>query len=242
MTKDDMRLGVNIDHVATVREARKTFEPDPQQAAIDAQKAGCDGIVCHLRKDRRHINEEDCLNLKKIIHTHLNLEMSVDPEIVDIACKLKPDQATIVPENRQEITTEGGLDVVANLSAVKKTVQILHNSGVEVSLFIDPDNDQVDAAKDADVSIIEFHTGCFAESFNTGADYEKELSILKGCTEYALGKGLTVCAGHGLTYDNVVHVAQIDGIHELNIGHSIISKSIFTGIYEAVIQMKGLLP
>jgi len=236
-----VKLGVNIDHVATVREARKTFEPDPVQAAIVCEKAGCDGIVCHLRKDRRHINDSDLNKLKEAVTTRLNLEMSVDEEIVKIACRVKPDQATLVPENRQEITTEGGLDVVRNFEKVKAAVKDLSAEGIDVSLFIDPELKQVDAAERAGAKIIEFHTGRYAEEFNSGRDYKKELENLREMTGYARSKGLTACAGHGLNYLNTKPVSSIEGIYELNIGHSIISKAVFTGLQEAVKQMKELI-
>jgi len=236
-----VKLGVNIDHIATVREARKTFEPDPVEAARESEKAGCDAIVCHLRKDRRHINDRDLDLLKEAVTTRLNLEMSVDPEIVDIACRVRPDQATLVPENRQEITTEGGLDVVGNLETVKNVVERLAGEGIEVSLFIDPEPDQVEGAKKSGVKMIEFHTGRYAEEFNAGRDYEKELENLRGVTRFALENGFTVCAGHGLNYRNVTPVARIKDMYELNIGHSIISRAVFTGITEALRQMKGLM-
>lgn len=236
-----IKLGVNIDHVATVREARKTFEPDPAAAAILAEKAGCDGIVCHLRKDRRHIQDKDLRELKKKVKTRLNLEMSVDPEIVDIACGVKPEQATLVPENRQEITTEGGLDVIANFDIVKNVVKKLLSAGIEVSLFIDPVIKQVEASKKSGVKIIEFHTGRYAEAYNAGGDHLKELENLKEMSAAAIEAGLTVCAGHGLNYNNVAPVARIKGMYELNIGHSIISRAVFVGIKEAVKEMKGLI-
>ena len=236
-----VKLGVNIDHVATVREARKTFEPDPVQAALESERAGCDGIVCHLRKDRRHILDADLDEIKKTVTTRLNLEMSVDEEIAGIACRVKPDQATLVPENRQEVTTEGGLDVVGNFDRVRDVIGQLSSNGIEVSLFIDPDRAQVEASKNAGARIIEFHTGRYAEEFHAGGDHERELDCLREMTVFAIDEGLTACAGHGLTYENVTAVARIDGIHELNIGHSIISRSVFVGIYEAVKQMKGLI-
>ena len=236
-----VKLGVNIDHVATVREARKTFEPDPVRAARECERAGCDGIVCHLRKDRRHINDDDLKNLKSAVRTRLNMEMSVDPEIVGIACATRPDQATLVPENRQEITTEGGLDVAGNFEKVRSVVEKLSSAGIEVSLFIDPEERQVEASLKTGAKIIEFHTGRYAEEFNSGGDHKKELYVLRTMSKEALGKGLVVCAGHGLTYDNVTPVAGIDGMHELNIGHSIISRAVFAGIGEAVKEMKELL-
>ncbi|MFC1548468.1 pyridoxine 5'-phosphate synthase [Candidatus Omnitrophota bacterium] len=236
-----VKLGVNIDHVATVREARKTVEPDPIEAVRECEEAGCDGIVCHLRKDRRHINDVDVDKIRETVATRLNLEMSVDPEIVDIACRVKPEQATLVPENRQEITTEGGLDVANNLEKVKGVVEKLQNAGIEVSLFIDPEPKQVEASIKAGVKMIEFHTGRYAEEFLADGDHESELENLKKMTDLARGKELTVCAGHGLTYQNVMPVARIEGMYELNIGHSIISKSVFAGIGEAVRQMKELM-
>jgi pyridoxine 5-phosphate synthase len=206
------RLGVNIDHVATIREARRTFEPDPVLAAAFCEKAGCDGIVCHLRKDRRHVNDADLESLKKTVTTRLNQEMSVDPEIVDIACRILPDQATIVPENRQEITTEGGLDVVANFQKIKKVVAKLLGLGIEVSLFIDPEPEQLKASLDSGAGTVEFHTGKYALIFSSGNDVSGELALLRAMTALGLKKGLTVCAGHGLTYENVLPVARIDGM------------------------------
>lgn len=236
-----MKLGVNIDHVATVREARKTVEPDPVKAALLAEKAGCDGIVCHLRKDRRHINDGDLELLKAKVTTHLNLEMSVDPEIVDIACRTAPAQATLVPENRQEVTTEGGLDVVEHFSRVKDVIDRLSEKGIQVNLFIDPDESQIAASKKAGATLVEFHTGKFAEEFLAGRDCQDEIGKLAEMVDLAVSEGITPCAGHGLTYDNVGLVAAIPGIYELNIGHSIISRSIFTGIEEAVSKMRDLI-
>ena len=236
-----VKLGVNIDHVATVREARKTFEPDPVQAAMDSEKAGCDGIVCHLRKDRRHIQDKDLGMLRERITTRLNQEMSIDPEIVDIALRIRPEQATIVPENRQEITTEGGLDVIVNIKRVSEVVKMLAKEGIEVSLFIDPEDGQVEASAATGVKMVEFHTGRYAEVFHSGGDHLAELDCLKRVSASAIRKGLTVCAGHGLTYQNVRPVARIEGMHELNIGHSIISRSVFVGIAQAVSEMKALI-
>ncbi|MFH1845964.1 MAG: pyridoxine 5'-phosphate synthase [Candidatus Omnitrophota bacterium] len=236
-----VKLGVNIDHVATIREARKTFEPDPIKAALESEKAGCDGIVCHLRKDRRHINDKDLQKLKEKVSTRLNMEMSIDPEIVDIACGIKPDQATLVPENRMEITTEGGLDVAGGFDRIEPVVKRLISAGIEVSLFIDPELNQVEAAKKTGVSIIEFHTGRYAEEYNSGGRHAEELALLTEMTKTAMDIGLVVCAGHGLNYENTAPVAKIPGMYELNIGHSIISKSIFNGIYSAVKQMKELI-
>ena len=235
------KLGVNIDHVATVREARKTFEPDPVQAVQESENAGCDGIVCHLRKDRRHIKDKDLRRIRKAVTTQLNLEMSVDPEIVDIALKTLPDQATIVPENRQEITTEGGLDVVFNFSKIVKVVRELKKAGIEVSLFIDPEKEQIEASAAAGAGIVEFHTGKYAEAYNSGRDHMTELSILRDMTLFAVEISLIPAAGHGLTYGNVRHVAGIKEITEFNIGHSIVSRAVFTGIGNAVKEMKELV-
>lgn len=236
-----VKLGINIDHVATLRQARKTVEPDPVRAALECIEAGCDSIVCHLRKDRRHIQDEDLFKLKRKVKVPLNMEMSVDPEIVDIACLLRPDQATIVPENRQEVTTEGGLDVVCNLKKVKEVSEKLKDSGIKVSLFIDPTISQLEASVSAGVKIVEFHTGRYAERFLTGMAAEEELDEIRKAVEAGLKMGLTVASGHGLTYDNVVPVARIPGMHELNIGHSVISNSVFWGIKEAVRRMKELI-
>jgi pyridoxine 5-phosphate synthase len=236
-----VKLGVNIDHVATVREARKTFEPDPVKAAIECERAGCDGIVCHLRKDRRHINDKDLKELKKTVKTKLNLEMSVDPEIVDIACATKPAQATIVPERRQEVTTEGGLDVAGNFKRVKEVAERLLAENIEVSLFIDPEEKQLEASKKAGVKMIELHTGRYAEICSAGKDASRELDALRLMTEIGQEYGLIVCAGHGLNYDNVIPVAHIPGMYELNIGHSIISRAVFVGIAGAVNHMRELL-
>ena len=236
-----MKLGVNIDHVATVREARKTFEPDPVKAVLECEKAGCDGIVCHLRKDRRHINDKDLESIKKAVSTYLNLEMSVNPEIVGIAIKTCPDQATLVPENRQEITTEGGLDVVSNFDRIKEVVSELKDAGIAVSLFIDPEKEQIEASAGVGAGMIEFHTGKYAEDFNSGNDYIPELKKLEEMTILAIDTNLVPAAGHGLNYQNVTNVARIKGIVELNIGHSIISKAVFTGIASAVKEMKEMI-
>jgi len=236
-----VKLGVNIDHVATIREARKTFEPDPVQAAVFCEKAGADGIVCHLRKDRRHINDDDLTELKKSVTTRLNMEMSTNEEIVQIACRVKPDQATLVPENRQEITTEGGLDVAGNFDRIKEVVGRLSSEGIDVSLFIDPEKEQVKKSILTGAKIVEFHTGRYAEEFNSRGAYQKELETIKEMVKFGIEEGLLVSAGHGLNYSNTKPVADIEGIYELNIGHSIISKAVFTGITSAVKQMKELI-
>lgn len=236
-----MKLGVNIDHVATLREARKTFEPDPVEAAIESEKAGCDGIVCHLRKDRRHIQDNDVFELRKVVSGNFNLEMSLDPEIVEIARRLRPDQVTIVPENRKEITTEGGLDVASNINAAASVVDKLKNEGIKVSLFVDPEPEQVEASLAAGAEMIEIHTGRYAEEFTNGGDTDTQIRKIAGLTVLAMDKGLIVAAGHGLTYANVKSVARIPGLYELNIGHSIISRAVFVGISRAVREMKELV-
>lgn len=234
------KLGVNIDHVATLRQARKTYEPSPLEAAKICEEAGCDSIVCHLREDRRHINDEDVIKLREAVKTRLNLEMSAAREIVKIASGIKPDQATLVPERRQEITTEGGLDVRKNLKLVASTVSALRSEGIRVSLFINPVKHQIDASVSAGARIVELHTGEYANAHTESARL-KELDVLKKITGYALARGLEVNAGHGLNYENVRDVAGIEGINELNIGHSIISRAIFVGLGRATEDMLGLI-
>lgn len=234
-----VKLGVNIDHVATIREARKAYEPSPVEAARECVKAGCDSIVCHLREDRRHIKDADVIHLRRVI-ANLNLEMSVAKEIVDFACKVKPDQATLVPEKRQEITTEGGLDVKRSEAHIRRVIARLRKNGIAVSLFINPSREQIDASLKVGAAIIEFHTGEYANASDAGAR-RSQLDILKRAAYYASGKGLKVNAGHGLNYRNVKAVAQIEGINELNIGHSIISRAVFTGIGRAVKDMVGII-
>lgn len=235
-----VKLGVNIDHVATIREARKTYEPDPVAAAKVCEDAGCDSIICHLREDRRHINDDDLLRLKKTVLTRLNLEMSVAKEIVRIACMVRPDQATLVPEKRQEITTEGGLDVERGAKKVKEAVGRLTACGIETSLFIDPVRRQIDASKRAGAGVVEFHTGEYSNA-GSAAARRKRLKELEAAVRYAISLGLVVNAGHGLNYTNVRDVALIDGMNELNIGHSIISRSVFVGMGEAVREMLRLI-
>lgn len=235
-----IKLGVNIDHVATLRQARRAYEPSPLAAARLCIAGGCDSIVCHLREDRRHINDTDVAALRKSLDTRLNLEMSVSPEIVRIACRLKPDQATLVPERRQEITTEGGLDVMANRARVERVIEALTNRDIAVSLFVDPSKEQIDASIRAGARIIELHTGEYANA-KTPAARKRHLTILKYATAYSVNMGLEVNAGHGLTYTNVKPVARIIGINELNIGHSIISRSVFVGLKQAVEEMRRLV-
>jgi pyridoxine 5-phosphate synthase len=234
------KLGVNIDHVATLREARKTYEPSPLDAAQECVAGGCDSIVCHLREDRRHIKDTDVVLLRELVKTRLNLEMSVASEIVDFACKIGPDQATLVPERRKEITTEGGLDVRRNEAKVRSVVSRLRSRGIDVSLFINPSKEQIDASLRTGAEIIEFHTGEYANARGPKAR-RKQLKILERSARYALKKGLEVNAGHGLNYDNVKAVADIKGMNELNIGHSIVSRAVFTGIRKAVADMKRII-
>lgn len=234
------KLGVNIDHVATLRQARGGGEPDPVEAALLCEKAGCNSVVAHLREDRRHINDDDVAKLKKKIKTLLNLEMSTNADIVKAAMAVKPYQSTLVPEKRQEITTEGGLDVISNMRKVSDVVKALQSKGIKVSLFIDPEKGQIEAACKTGAGIIELHTGRYANA--VGAKHkEKELSVIANSVEFAMSRGLVVNAGHGLNYENVSNIAAIGGIEELNIGHSIISRAVFSGIENAVRDMVKLI-
>ncbi|MFA5143853.1 MAG: pyridoxine 5'-phosphate synthase [Candidatus Omnitrophota bacterium] len=234
------KLGVNIDHVATLREARKTCIPDPVEAALVCEKAGCDSIVCHLREDRRHIKDDDVMRLRKVVTTRLNLEMSISPEIVKIACRIKPDQATLVPERRQEVTTEGGLDVKANLKRISSVTAKLKAAGIAASFFINPSIAQIDASHRCGAGIIELHTGEYANA-GTAAARRRELAVLERAVEHALSLGLEVNAGHGLNYENVYDIARISGMNELNIGHAIISSAVFVGLSAAVDEMLELV-
>ena len=233
-------LGVNIDHIATVRQARGIDYPDPVQAAIEAEQAGADGITLHLREDRRHIQDRDVRALRGILQTRMNLEMAVTEEMLVIAEEVKPQAVCLVPEKREELTTEGGLNVAGQLSSVKSACERLAKAGAEVSLFIDPDSQQIDAAVAVGAPVIELHTGAYAEA-ETVEQYQFELNRLRQAAEYALAKGLIVNAGHGLNYQNVEPVAAIPGINELNIGHSIIARALFTGLKDAVKDMKALM-
>ncbi len=234
------KLGVNIDHVATLRQARRGIFPDPVYAAFLCEEAGADSIVAHLREDRRHIQDEDIRLLRKKIRTKLNLEMSIAPQILKIACKIKPYQATLVPENRKELTTEGGLDVIGNLKEITSVLKKLKNCGIRVSLFIDPDKDQIDAAKKSGAKIIELHTGGYADAKKI-KQKRKLLNQIKNTVKYARTKGLIVNAGHGLDYANVTNIAKIKGIEELNIGYAIICKALYIGLFKAVKEMRGLI-
>jgi pyridoxine 5-phosphate synthase len=229
-----MRLYINIDHVATLREARKTDEPDPVAAAVVCQDAGADGITAHLREDRRHIQDRDVERLMAAVRV-LNLELATSPDIVDLTCRLRPYQATIVPERREEITTEGGLDLSRPNPRLRETIRQLELAGIRVSLFVDPDSRTLDAAKDLGVPAIELHTGRYAHSWRRGDD---ALNELRRAASHAAAMGLAVHAGHGLTYANVAPVAAIPEIEELNIGHSVVSRSVMAGIRLAVVEMR----
>ena len=232
-------LGVNIDHIANVREARKTFEPDPVTMALLAELGGADGITVHLREDRRHIQDRDLNLLKKTVHTRLNLEMAATDEMTSIALKTKPDMVTLVPEKREEVTTEGGLDVIKHKNKLKKIIQSLSDADIPVSLFVDPVQEQLESCAEIKAKWIELHTGKYAITKNNTKLLE--LSILKESTAKAQSYGLRVNAGHGLTYQNVEPIAAIAGIEELNIGHTIISRALAVGLSQAVKEMKSLI-
>ncbi len=230
------KLGVNIDHVATLRETRKGLVPDPVEAALVCEEAGCDSIVCHLREDRRHIKDADVVKLRKAVKTRLNLEMSVSKDIVEFACRIKPNLVTLVPERRRELTTEGGLDVVANEARIRSAVELLKASGIGVSLFINPLKSQIDASRRVGAKVVELHTGEYADAKSDGAK-DREFGKIVAAAKYALERGFEVNAGHGLNYENARKIAHIDGIIELNIGHSIVSRALFAGLGEAVKKM-----
>jgi pyridoxine 5-phosphate synthase len=232
-------LGVNIDHVATVRQARRTFEPDPVWAATLAQLGGADGITIHLREDRRHIQDRDLQILKETVTVKLNLEMACDRAIVEIACKFRPEQATLVPEKREELTTEGGLDVVGRKEFVAEAVQRLRDAGIAVSLFLDPVQAHIDAAAEIGADAVELHTGQYALA--KGREQQEELAALVAAGIAVRSAGLILMAGHGLTYRNVQPVAAIEGMSELNIGHSIVARAIMVGMERAVREMKDLV-
>jgi pyridoxine 5-phosphate synthase len=235
-----MRLGVNIDHVATLRQARQAREPDPVAAAVLALLGGADGITVHLREDRRHIQDRDVHLLRQVVTHRLNLEMSVVESIVDIACGIVPDEATLVPERRQELTTEGGLDVVAHQSAVVRTMARLQEKNIEVSLFVDPDSRQIEMAKLLGARAVEIQTARFSEARSAQAR-DRELTLLRESADFARQHGLHVHLGHGLDYENVHHVVRIPGVEELNIGHSIVSRAMLVGMERAVREMKAAI-
>lgn len=234
------KLGVNIDHVATIRQARRTIEPDPVWAAAIAELAGADGITMHLREDRRHIQDRDVRVLKETVQAKLNLEMAAEDAITAIAIELRPSQATLVPEKREEVTTEGGLDVIGSRDRVRRCVERLHEAGIEVSLFIDPDTRQIEAAKDLQVAAVELHTGRYADAAGE-SEQAKELFALTTAGAYARKLDLVLHMGHGLTYRNVLPVARISEVSELNIGHSIVARAVMVGFERAVREMKALI-
>ena len=234
-----VELGVNIDHVATLRQARRTYEPDPVWAAVEAELGGADGITVHLREDRRHINDRDVQLLRQTVQCKLNLEMSIAPEIVEIAAKAAPDQATIVPERRQEVTTEGGIDLSQQADRITAVVSRLRGMGVFVSAFIEPDERQVELASQQGFDAVELHTGAYANA--RGEDVQRHLERLIRASALARSRGLRLHAGHGLNYRNVGPVSAIADMAELNIGHAIISRALFVGIREAVREMKKIM-
>lgn len=234
------KLGVNVDHVATVRQARGVKEPDPVTAAALAELAGASGITVHLREDRRHIQDRDLQILRQTVQTKLNLEMAATAEMVGIALATKPEQVTLVPEKRQELTTEGGLDVIANLANLTDAVTRLKAGGITVSLFIDPAPDQIRAAKQTGADAIEIHTGRYAEAKGP-ENCSRELEAIRDAVQLGNQLGLTVHAGHGLNYQNIAPLAELDGIDEFNIGHSIIAKAVLVGLDRAVQEMVALI-
>ena len=235
-----IHLGVNIDHVATVRQTRKTYEPDPVWAAALAELGGANGITIHLREDRRHITDRDLEVLRQTVTVKLNLEMACDQGVLEIACRAKPDQATLVPERREEVTTEGGLDVVGQMARVSDVVKRLSDAGVSVSLFLDPDPRQIDAAAELGVDAVELHTGQYALA-RSDAEQQKELETITAVGATIRQAGITLHAGHGLTYRNVKPIAAVHQMHELNIGHSIVARALMVGFQQAVREMKELI-
>jgi len=234
-----LELGINIDHVATLRNARGTIYPDPLRAAALAEEAGADLITLHLREDRRHIKDADLLALRPLIKTRMNLECAVTPEMIDIACKVKPHDVCLVPEKRAEVTTEGGLDVLGHYEAVKEATQKLVNSGIRVSLFIDPEEQQIQAAKDVGATVVELHTGRYADL--SGSEQVKELERIRRAAIFGKSIGLRVNAGHGLHEGNVKPIAAIAELSELNIGHAIVAEALFKGWQKAITDMKALM-
>jgi pyridoxine 5-phosphate synthase len=233
-------LGVNIDHIATLRNARGTKYPDPVHAAEIAERAGADGITIHLREDRRHIQDRDVRILRETIQTRMNLEMAVTDEMVGIAVKTKPEYVCLVPEKREELTTEGGLDVAGQLEKVKSATEKLTEAGIKVSLFIDASREQIDAAKACGAPFVELHTGHYADA-ETEQEQQSELKKIAAAASYADDLGITVNAGHGLTYHNVAAIAALPEVYELNIGHSIIGRAVFDGLDKAVADMKAVM-
>ena len=242
-----IELGVNIDHVVTVRQARRTYEPDPVWAAVEAHLGGADGITVHLREDRRHIQDEDVRRLRELTHIRLNLEMAATEEMVDIACRIKPEMAMLVPEGRMEVTTEGGLDIAVHEKPVAAAVRRLKNAGIVVSVFIDAELRQVEAAARIGAAVCEIHTGPYAHAFHSkGRDAESpavaaELEKIQAAGEAIRALGMRFNAGHALNYFNVEPVAGLPGVRELHIGHAIVSRAVFVGMREAVREMKQLM-
>ncbi len=242
-----IELGVNVDHVATVRQARRTYEPDPVWAAVEAHLGGADGITVHLREDRRHIQDEDVRRLRELTHIKLNLEMAATDEMTGIAARLKPEMAMLVPEGRHEVTTEGGLDVAAQEKHLKEIVSRLAGAGIVVSVFIDAEARQVEAAKRIGAAVCEVHTGPYAHAYHAkGRDAESpavvaEIAKIRQAGEAIRGLGMRFNAGHALNYVNVEPVAQLPGLRELHIGHAIVSRAVFVGMREAVREMKQLM-
>ena len=234
-----LELGINIDHIATLRNARGTIYPDPIQAARLAEEAGADLITLHLREDRRHIKDADLVALRPLIKTRMNLECAVTPEMLNIACKIQPHDVCLVPEKREEVTTEGGLNVVSHFDAVKAATTQLKNAGIRVSLFIDPEEKQIKAAKDCGASVIELHTGRYADEVGTAQ--LAELGRIKKAAQYGVSIGLRVNAGHGLNEGNVLPIAAIAELSELNIGHAIVAEAVFKGWQKAITDMKSLM-
>jgi pyridoxine 5-phosphate synthase len=234
-----IRLGVNVDHVATVRQARRVDVPDPVEAALVAEAAGADGITVHLREDRRHIQERDVQLLRERLQTKLNLEMAVTPAMVAFAENIRPDDACFVPEKREELTTEGGLDVVSHREKIGEAAQRLQSLGVRVTLFVDPERAQIEASREACAHAVEIHTGAYCNAL--GIEREKQLRAIVEASKLAQSLGLEVHGGHGLNYDNVLAIAQISEMTELNIGHSIVARAIIVGIEQATREMKDIL-
>ncbi|MGV0980908.1 MAG: pyridoxine 5'-phosphate synthase [Polynucleobacter sp.] len=238
-TQPKLELGINIDHVATLRNARGTVYPDPLKAARLAEEAGADLITLHLREDRRHIKDADLMALRPLIRTRMNLECAVTPEMINIACRVQPHDVCLVPEKREEVTTEGGLDVVGHFEVVKLATAQLKNSGIRVSLFIDPEEKQIQAAKDVGATVIELHTGRYADL--AGDLQAQELERIRKAAQFGKSIGLRVNAGHGLHEGNVIPVANIAELSELNIGHAIVAEALFKGWQKAITDMKALM-
>ena len=238
-TQPKLELGINIDHVATLRNARGTVYPDPLKAARLAEEAGADLITLHLREDRRHIKDADLMALRPLIQTRMNLECAVTPEMINIACRVQPHDVCLVPEKRQEVTTEGGLDVVGHFDAVKSATTQLKAAGIRVSLFIDPEEKQIQAAKDVGATVVELHTGRYADL--AGDQQKQELERIRKAAQFGKSIGLRVNAGHGLNEGNVIPVAAIAELSELNIGHAIVAEALFKGWQNAITDMKALM-